>query len=410
MNKKKIINDSVYGFFTIPYDIIFDLIEHRYFQRLRHIQQLGLSSFVYPGALHTRFHHALGATYLMSHAIETLRSKEVQITENEAIAVTIAILLHDIGHGPYSHALEHSLIPQVSHETLSLLFMKRLNKIFNNQLHLAIQIFENKYPKPFLHELVSSQLDMDRLDYLNRDSFYSGVREGNIGFDRIINMLDVKNNHLIVEHKGIYSIEKFLIARRLMYWQVYLHKTVIAAENMLLNILSRAKQLTQNNHNLFATPSLKQFLLNNYTIKDFEENTEVLDAFANLDDSDIFSAIKVWQNYPNDFVLSFLSKKLVERKLLKINLSQYEIDKQFIADLKNKAAIKYNLSPEELNYIVFTNSTSNSAYTHIGSQINIGLKNGEIQDITTASDLQNIAMLANPVIKYFVCYPKELMP
>jgi len=406
VNKKKIINDPVYGFLSIAYEIIFDLIEHRYFQRLRYIQQLGLSSLVYPGALHTRFHHALGATHLMKQAIDVLMAKDVDISPQEAKAVTIAILLHDIGHGPFSHALEHSLV-NVGHETLSLLFMNKLNEEFEGKLSLAIQIFKGEHPKNYLHELVSSQLDMDRLDYLNRDSFFTGVQEGVIGFDRIIKMLDVRNNHLMVEYKGIYSIEQFLIARRLMYWQVYLHKTVLCAEVLLLKVLQRAKELTQKGETLFAPPALQLFLQNDFGLSDFENNPMVFEAFASLGDAEIIASIKVWQQHP-DLVLSKLSQSLINRKLFKIHLTQETVNPEKYGQLLQKAMQHYRISEHEATYMVFKNSTSNSAYSYEGSQINILYRNGVVKNVVEASDYSNLQSLAAPVVKYYLCYPKEL--
>ncbi|OWY19829.1 HD domain-containing protein [Sphingobacteriales bacterium UPWRP_1] len=406
VNKKKIINDPVYGFLSIAYEIIFDLIEHRYFQRLRYIQQLGLSSLVYPGALHTRFHHALGATHLMKQAIDVLMAKDVDISPQEAKAVTIAILLHDIGHGPFSHALEHSLV-NVGHETLSLLFMNKLNEEFEGKLSLAIQIFKGEHPKNYLHELVSSQLDMDRLDYLNRDSFFTGVQEGVIGFDRIIKMLDVRNNHLMVEYKGIYSIEQFLIARRLMYWQVYLHKTVLCAEVLLLKVLQRAKELTKNGETLFAPPALQLFLQNDFGLNDFENNLMVFEAFASLGDAEIIASIKTWQQHP-DVVLSKLSQSLINRKLFKIHLTQEPVNPEKLQQLLQKAIQQYHLTPHEAAYFVFNNSTSNSAYSYEGSQINILYRNGVVKNVVEASDYSNLQSLAAPVVKYYLCYPKEL--
>lgn len=405
MNKKKIINDPVYGFIQIPYEIIFDLLEHPYFQRLRRIKQLGLSSYVYPGAVHTRFHHAMGAMHLMTQATEVLRSKHIDIDPTEAEAATIAILLHDVGHGPFSHALEHSLVSQLSHEDLSVLFMERLNNHFKGRLSLAISIFQGDYPKPYLHELVSSQLDMDRMDYLNRDSFFSGVDEGAIGFERIIKMLDVRNNHIVVEHKGIYSVEQFLIARRLMYWQVYLHKTVVAAEAMLVKLLQRAKELSNQGEHLFASPALRLFLENDFTLNDFIEQPHLLDQFALLDDTDIEVATKVWQQHP-DKILSFLANGLSNRRLLKIEMSTQPIDEQLVQEHRNSLIEKMQLTEHEANYLVFTDSTSNSAYSYKGTQINIAFKDGTTQKITEASDYLNIAALAMPVTKYYMCCPK----
>ena len=318
-NKKKIFNDPVYGFISIPQEIIFDVIEHPFMQRLRRIKQLGLTDLVYPGALHTRYHHVLGAMHLMSKAIATIRRKGHTISETEEQAALLAILLHDIGHGPFSHALEHDIVSGVSHEEISIFFIERLSKEFNGELDLALEIFKNTYPKEFLHQLVSSQLDMDRMDYLNRDSFYTGVNEGKIGSDRIIEMMNVVNGKLVLEEKGIYSIEKFIVARRLMYWQVYLHKTVVAAEYMLIQALRRAKELKQKGTALFASPALNYFLENNVSAEDFKSDPKVLERFALLDDYDILGAIKVWQS-ESDKVLSELSKRIIERRLFKIEV------------------------------------------------------------------------------------------
>lgn len=407
MNKKKIINDPVYGFVKIPYKIIFDLVEHPYFQRLRRIQQLGLTSYVYPGALHTRFHHALGATHLMIQAIDVLRSKGVKISKAEAKAATIAILLHDIGHGPFSHALEHSIVTNVAHETLSILFMKRLNELFAGKLTLAIQIFEGIHPKKFLHELVSSQLDMDRLDYLTRDSFFTGVQEGVVGFDRIIKMLHVKNNKLVVEIKGIYSIEKFIIARRLMYWQVYLHKTVLSAEMMLLKIMRRAKELAQMGRYLFATAPLAFFLQNDFSFTDFQNDSSILEQFAQLDDLDVFISIKVWQTH-EDFALSDLAKRIVHRRLFRTKWSNEPFKTSILEKFYSRFLQLYPNSQEVIHYFIFTDKLTNSAYMQTDNPINILYKNGKTKNIAQASDQLNIEALSQPVTKYFLCYPKEL--
>ena len=327
MKNKKILNDPVYGFVGIPHGIIFSLVEHPFFQRLRRIKQTSLTHFVYPGALHTRFHHAIGALHLMQQAIEVLRSKDVDITPEEAEGACIAILLHDIGHGPFSHTLEHTLFNGVTHEELSLLFMERLNEIFDGQLSLAIDIFRGNYPKQFLHQLISGQLDMDRMDYLNRDSFFTGVHEGVIGYDRIIKMLSVQNGELVVEEKGIYSIEKFLIARRLMYWQVYLHKTVLSAEQMLIVALLRAKALTRQGHQLPASPPLAFFLQREPSRADFEqERDQLLGQFAQLDDFDIVSALKSWM-FADDKLLAFLSSSIINRRLFRLEFSHTPFDK-----------------------------------------------------------------------------------
>lgn len=404
-NKLKIINDPIYGFISITSELVFDLIEHPYFQRLRRIKQLGLTHLVYPGAHHTRFHHALGAMHLMTMSLDVLRSKGVVISDEEAEAVTIAILLHDIGHGPFSHALENSIASGVHHEELSLLFMNALNKQFDNKLNLAIQIFKNDYSRHFLHQLVSSQLDMDRLDYLRRDSFYTGVSEGVVSSERIIKMLDVINDELVIESKGIYSVEKFIVARRLMYWQVYLHKTVLSAENTLVNVLKRAKELANKDVELFATPALHQFLYNNYTKQDFVNNKEVLESFAAIDDYDIMTSIKVWQNHP-DFILSFLCKCMVGRQLFHIELQKEPFTEEKINDLKQIILSKFTISPSELPYLIFSKEVKNEIYRSDKVRINIGYKNGEVKDIAEASDQLNMEVLAKTVKKYFLCYPK----
>ena len=408
VNKRKIFNDPIYGFITIPNEIIFDLIEHPYFQRLRRIKQLGLTALVYPGALHTRFHHAMGAMYLMTQAIEVLRSKGVEISAEEAEGVTVAVLLHDIGHGPFSHALESSLVNDVSHEQISEIFMDKLNEEFGGRLSLAIQIFRNEYSKKFLHQLVSSQLDMDRLDYLKRDSFFTGVSEGIISSDRIIAMLAVSNDSLAIEAKGIYSIEKFIIARRLMYWQVYLHKTVLSAEHLLVNILSRAKELSAAGKELFATPALKLFLKHNYTKNDFIANAAILNAFAELDDNDIFTSIKVWKE-SDDPILAVLCRCLVNRNLFKIELQNEQFSLQKIEELKQKAKEKYQLTDAQIKYFVFSDSIKNSAYNPTSERISILYKDGKTVDIADAADQLNISVLSKAVEKFFLCYPKELV-
>ncbi len=404
--KDKIINDPIYGFITIDGGIITNLIDHPYFQRMRRISQLGLSYLVYPGASHSRFHHAIGCLHLMSKAINQIKKKGHIISEKEAEALQIAILLHDIGHGPFSHALEKSIATGLSHENLSMLFMKRLNNEFNGKLSLAIEIFNNSHPKKFLHQLVSSQLDMDRLDYLKRDSFFSGVAEGNIGTERIINMLNIANEELVVEEKGIYSIEKFLIARRLMYWQVYLHKTVVAAENMLIKVLKRAKYLVANNINIYTTQNLKVFLSNNYTEKDFENNTDLLNNFAELDDFDIYTCLKYWKKH-NDFVLSNLSKRIINRDILKIKIVKkpiLNIEKDQLIKIFCK---KHNCTKEEAEFFIFSHKISNSTYNIDKSNINILMKNGDVIDITTASDQFNFEALNKTINKYFLCYSKD---
>lgn len=386
INKHKIINDPVYGFIKLPYNIVFDLIEHRYFQRLRRIRQLGMTHYVYPGANHTRFQHAIGAMHLMGLAIDVIRSKSHEITDHEAEAVTIAILLHDIGHGPFSHSLEHSLIKGVSHEDIGLMFMEILNDEYNGKLTTAIQIFQNKYPKQFLHQLVSSQLDMDRLDYLKRDSFFSGVTEGVIGSDRIIKMLNVFDDKLVVDQKGIYSIEKFLIARRLMHWQVYLHKTVISADQLLVKLLSRAHYLSTQNEELFATPALSFFLKSTPESFAKSETAIFIEKFSELDDTDIMSAAKVWCTHP-DTILSLLCKGFVDRQLFTIELEDEPFPADRLENLKNKVVSHLSVTREEANYLVLSESISNYIYTDLDDRIKILKKSGELLDIADASDM-----------------------
>ena len=407
INKRKIINDPIYGFVTIPNELIYDLLNHPYFQRLRRIKQLGLTNLVYPGALHTRFHHAIGAMHLMQEAVLTLRQKDIAITEEEEQAVLIAILLHDIGHGPFSHALEHSIVKGVNHETLSSLFMDKLNEEFKGKLSLAIKIFNDKYKKDFLHQLVSSQLDMDRLGYLKRDSFFTGVSEGVISSDRIIKMLNVVKNELVVENKAIYSIEKFLIARRLMYWQVYLHKTVLSAETLLVNILKRAKELSAKGKELFGTPALLLFLKNNFTEKDFKKDAVLLDKFSKLDDNDITASIKVWVDN-DDKILSKLCANLLDRKLYKIEIQNNAIDIAFKNKLIKKVCDQYKITLQEAGYFVFTDTVNNSAYNATNFKINILMSNGKLVDVAEASDQLNLQSLSKTVTKHFICYPKDI--
>ena len=405
-NKRKILNDPIYGFTTIPNEFIFDLIEHPYYQRLRRISQLGLTYLVYPGAYHTRFHHALGAMHLMQNAIKTLQSKGHEITEDEEQAVLIGILLHDIGHGPFSHALEHSIVNGINHEHISMMIMDKLNEEFDGKLSLAIQIFQNKYPKKFLHQLISSQLDVDRLDYLKRDSFYSGVSEGVINSDRIISMFNVSNGELVVDAKAIYSIEKFIIARRLMYWQVYLHKAVLSAEFSLVEVLKRAKTLVQSGEDLFSTSALMAFLKNDYCLDDFNTKPELLELFCQLDDFDIMTSIKEWTRH-SDKILSVLSQKIIQRKLLKIELQDSEFDPTYIEKIQNKAAQIYDVDPQDCKHLVFTNKIDNKAYNPKKDKINLLFKDGSIVDIAEAADQLNISVLAQTVTKHFLCYPKE---
>ncbi len=403
INKLKIINDPVHGFISIRNELIYDLIEHPYFQRLRRIKQLGLSHLVYPGANHTRFHHALGAMHLMSKALAELAKKGVNITSEENNAAIIAILLHDIGHGPFSHTLEHTLLKSIHHESVSIFFMNRLNEEFEGKLTMAIDIFTDKYHKKFLHQLVSSQLDMDRLDYLQRDSFFTGVSEGVIGSERIIKMLDVHNNELVITEKGIYSIENFISARRIMYWQVYMHKTVVASEYMLRNALRRAKLLFEQGENLFASPSLKVFLENNFTIEDFEKNQELLSHFSEIDDSDITVSLKVWQNHP-DKILSQISKSILSRHLFKTEIKKEAFSEERLNQERNRLKIKYQLDDEDIDYFLVSKKLSNSAYSDDFKQIKIIDRKGNLTELSKASDNYNIAALSAPVEKYFICY------
>ncbi len=403
-NKKKIFNDPVYGFISISQEFIFDIIEHPYVQRLRRIKQLGMTHLVYPGALHTRFHHVLGAMHLMSKAIATIRRKGHDISDSEEQAALLAILLHDIGHGPFSHALEHDIVTGVNHEEISIFFMERLSEEFDGKLDLALEIFQDRYPKKFLYQLVSSQLDMDRMDYLNRDSFYTGVSEGKIGSDRIIEMLNVVNDNLVLEEKGIYSIEKFLVARRLMYWQVYLHKTVVAAEFMLIHVLRRAKELQQAGTDVFCSPALKYFLVNNVSADDFRNKPEVLELFSQLDDFDILGAIKVWQ-FHDDKVLSTLSRRLIERKLFKIKVSKEAFSEEEKEMMREKVAKKLDIPSDEAHYFVYNDILTNSAYNDASQHINLLMKSGKTLEVSKASDNLNISALADPVAKHFLCYP-----
>lgn len=407
MNKKKIINDPVYGFISIPTELIFDLVQHPYVQRLRYIKQLGMTHLVYPGALHTRFHHALGAMHLMGLALETLKAKGTEITPEEEEAAQIAILLHDIGHGPFSHALEHTLAEGVSHEHISTLLMNNLNRQFGGRLDMALDIFNHRYPKAFLSQLVSGQLDLDRMDYLNRDSFFTGVSEGVISSDRIIKMLSVHHGQLVVEEKGIYSIEKFLIARRLMYWQVYLHKTVIAGEQMLIKILERAKELALDGKNLFATPNFAHFLNNIIRKEDFMEDPIHLERFSKLDDHDIFTSIKAWAD-EDDLILSTLCRHLIGRELYQVEISNQAPELVVIDQMVQKAIEKFGVAEDDASYFVFTDTIKNNAYRSGDGSIQILMKDGNIVDIAQASDNSNLEALAKTVKKYIFCYLKEL--
>jgi HD superfamily phosphohydrolase len=407
LNKKKIINDPVYGFISIHSELVYDVISHPYFQRLRYIKQLGMTHLVYPGALHTRFHHALGAMHLMSLAISLLRSKGHVITDGEEEAAILAILLHDIGHGPFSHALEHSLVTGIRHEDISAKLMQELNEHFDGRLTHAIEVFNGTYPKKFLHQLISGQLDLDRMDYLNRDSFFTGVSEGVISFDRIIKMFNVFDDNLVIEEKGIYSIEKFLIARRLMYWQVYLHKTVIAGEMLLVKLLERAKFLSAQGEVLFAAPSLNYFLQNDINEANFFSQHENLSHFTNLDDQDIYAAVKVWVTHP-DKILSTLCQMLTSRNLYKVEMGNAMAASDRIEFLQSAIVNLLGITPEQAKYFVFTDSIQNRAYNAGVGNIKILMKNNDIVDIAKASDLSNLESLQKTVEKYILCYPRGI--
>jgi len=411
-SKNKIVNDPVWGFIELDYDLHVELIEHPYFQRLRRIKQLGLSSLVYPGANHTRFEHAIGTMHLVRSALDVLKKKGNKITEEEEEGAMAALLLHDIGHGPFSHALEQSIVLGISHEELSLVYMDELNREMDGRLSLAIDIFMNHYPKLFLHQLVSSQLDMDRLDFLKRDSFYSGVSEGVVSSERIIKMLNVRHDQLVVEVKGIYSVEKFLIARRLMYWQVYLHKTVLSAENMMIKLLQRASDLTLAGKKVPATSHFAFFLNREIKAEDFRSNDltirkRALHHFAYLDDADILCTIKGWMEHP-DPILSNLSRALINRKLFKIKLSGTPCAETKLAKLKKQSMSRFGISAEEADFFVIGGEITNSAYDAGAESINILYKNGKLKDIKEASDI-NLEGLTKTVRKHFVCYPGEII-
>ncbi|WP_455151683.1 HD domain-containing protein [Capnocytophaga sp.] len=401
-NKLKIINDPIYGFIHIPSTLVFDIIEHPYFQRLRRINQMALSYLVFPGAKHTRFEHVLGCVFLMQKTVEMLRFKGVQISDKEAEGLYIAILLHDIGHGPFSHAMEHSIVEGISHEEISLRFMQELNKVFNGKLETAIAMFQGTYPRKFMHQLISSQLDMDRADYLKRDSFYTGVAEGNINSERLISMLNVRNDELVVEEKGLYSVEKFLIARRLMYWQVYLHKTSVAAEQILIRLLNRAKELVQQGQKLTMSTALAFFVKNKISKDNFSQ--EVLEMFARLDDTDIISAMKEWQFHP-DVVLSKLSKMLLNRDLPKIKVRLNDFEEQKIKRLQ-KLSLAKGIDEKDMKYFVFTGVMTNRAYNPEKEIIKILTKNGRVVELSKTSEAINLEPLSQVTERYYICYPK----
>ena len=405
MQDRKIINDPVFGFINIPKGLLYDIVTHPVMQRLTRIKQLGLSCFVYPGAQHTRFQHSLGAFYLMSEAINTLRQKGNFIFDSEAEAVQAAILMHDIGHGPFSHVLEHTLVKGVNHEELSLMLMERMNQEMKGQLTLAIQIFKDEYPKKFLHQLISSQLDMDRLDYLRRDSFYTGVTEGNIGSARIIKMLNVKEDHLVVDSKGIYSIENYLMARRLMYWQVYLHKTSVAAEKMLVSALTRAKELASKGVELFASPALRFFLYNDINDRVFKEEPICIENYIKLDDNDIWTSLKIWCEH-EDVILSTLSKGIINRNLFKVEISDKSISKERKGEILQKISNQLSITQKEAEYFLYTNAIGKDMYSKEDDSIDIMFKDGSTHDIAYASDMLNISTLSKKVKKYYICSPR----
>jgi HD superfamily phosphohydrolase len=406
INKLKIFNDPIYGFISIPNELIYDLIQHPYFQRLRRISQMGLSYLVYPGANHTRFHHALGCMHLMQKAVETLRFKGVAISQDEECALLIAILLHDIGHGPFSHAMEKSIVEDVNHEAISLLFMNQLNEEFDGRLSLAIQVFKGEYHRKFMLQLISSQLDMDRMDYLKRDSFYTGVAEGNVNSERLIQMMNVVDGILVIEEKGIYSVEKFLLSRRLMYWQAYLHKTSLVAELILMKVLKRAKELTLKGVLLPCSEPLLFFMQNKVALEDFD--AEKLDLFSQLDDFDIISALKAWQKQ-DDFILSTLSKMIINRDLLKIKLSAEKIPMEESQSMKEEFAKEHHISSVDAGYFIFRGKIKNQAYSKEAEPIRILKKDKTIEDVVEASDQLNLKSLSKLVTKYYICFPKQLI-
>ena len=407
MKSQKILNDPVYGFITIPSELIFAIIDHPYFQRLRRIRQLGLTDFVYPGALHTRFHHALGAMHLMSITLDNLRIKGTEISDEEYEAALIAILLHDIGHGPFSHALEYSLLSGIPHEELSLMTIELLNIQFQGKLDLALTIFKNQYKRKFLNQLVSSQLDIDRLDYLQRDCFFTGVSEGTIGADRIIKMMAVKDGQLVIEEKGIYSIENFLSARRLMYWQVYLHKTTVSAEKMLINLIQRAKKLAQSGIEFHVTEEFEFFMKNQVSLDDFKRKPQLLENFLQLDDFDIWGAIKLWKK-SDDYVLRNISQMFLTRNLYKISLVNEPYSPTELDQLKSQTLKKLDIPTEDLDYFFSSGTVSNYGYV-AKDRINILTKSGEVVDVASAADLPNIKVMSKIVEKHYVCRAKKLI-
>jgi len=405
MNDAKIINDPVFGFIRIPRGLLYDIVKHPLMQRLNRVNQLGLASVVYPGARHTRFQHSLGAFHLMSEAVASLQQKGIFIFDSEAEAVEAAILMHDIGHGPFSHVLENTLISGISHEDISLMMMEQINNDLNGQLNLAISIFKDEYPKRFLHQLISSQLDMDRLDYLRRDSFFTGVTEGNIGSARIIKMLNVVDDRLVVEQKGIYSLENYLTTRRLMYWQVYLHKTAVAYEKVLVNMLRRAKVLCKMGREVFASPALSFFLRNDVDATTFAKDEKALQWYEELDDSDIWSAMKAWR-HSDDIILSTLAADMLDRHIFKVEVHDTPVSDEMIEELRDKLSQHMGISKEDAHYLMSINTIQKDMYSVDDDSIDILYKDGTIKDISEASELLNVALLSKKIRKYYVCYQR----
>lgn len=405
MNDSKIINDPIFGFIKIPHGLLLNIVEHPLMQRLTRIKQLGLTSMVYPSAQHTRFQHSLGAFHLMSEAITSLTQKGIFIFDSEAEAVEAAILMHDIGHGPFSHVLEHTLIKGISHEDISLLIMEQINREMKGELNLALKIFKNEYPKKFLHQLISSQLDMDRLDYLRRDSFFTGVTEGNIGSARIIKMLDVVDDNLVVNSKGLYSIENYLMSRRLMYWQVYLHKTTVSSEKVLVNALLRAKKLALEGEDVFATPCLGYFLYNDIDAETYRNSEEAQRNYAMLDDNDIWSSLKVWTG-SKDKVLSILSSDILNRNLFKVEITGTPTEEGHINEVRTKLAARFGVSYEDAGYLMSVDTIQKDMYDVNDDQISIIFKDNTVKDISEASEVMNIALLSKKIRKYYLCYQR----
>lgn len=405
MNDSKIINDPIFGFIKIPYGLLLNIVEHPLMQRLTRIKQLGLTSMVYPSAQHTRFQHSLGAFHLMSEAITSLTQKGIFIFDSEAEAVEAAILMHDIGHGPFSHVLEHTLIKGISHEDISLLMMEQINREMKGELNLALKIFKNEYPKKFLHQLISSQLDMDRLDYLRRDSFFTGVTEGNIGSARIIKMLDVVDDNLVVNSKGLYSIENYLMSRRLMYWQVYLHKTTVSSEKVLVNALLRAKKLALEGEDVFATPCLGYFLYNDIDAEKYRNSEEAKRNYAMLDDNDIWSSLKVWTG-SKDKVLSILSSDILNRNLFKVEITGTPTEEGHINEVRTRLAARFGVSYEDAGYLMSVDTIQKDMYDVNDDQISIIFKDNTVKDISEASEVMNIALLSKKIRKYYLCYQR----